>query len=286
MHDHHEHTGDGCCEESTPATLLKRRLGKTGVHLSLFGLGARGLLKSTGRDVEASIMIRTALDLGVNFFDSSRTAGTSESYYGRALKGRRDNVFLSSKTGARDRAGALADLKKSLSEMETDFLDLWQLEDVRTGKDVDEIFGPGGAIEAFMEAKKSGKVRFLGVHGQHDPMVIKRCLETFEFDTVMIPVNPADPAEDSFVEVVVPVASAQDMGIIGIDVMLDGMLNAPARLLISYALTQPITTVSIGCDDLKQLNENVEAAETVQVLTHKEVLRLREFVSKFAGDLM
>jgi predicted aldo/keto reductase-like oxidoreductase len=170
--------------------------------------------------------------------------------------------------------------------METDFLDLWQLEDVRTGKDVDEIFGPGGAIEAFVEAKKSGTVRFLGVHGQHDPMVIKRCLEAFEFDTVMIPVNPADLAEDSFVEVVVPVASAQDMGIIGIDVMLDGMLNAPARLLISYALTQPVTTVSIGCDDLKQLNENVEAAGTIQVLTHKEVLRLREFVSKFAGDLM
>ncbi|MBE9528837.1 MAG: aldo/keto reductase [Proteobacteria bacterium] len=286
MHDNHEHTGDGCCEESEPITLLKRQLGKTKVQLSVFGFGARGLMKSTGRDVEASIMIRSALDLGVNFFDASRSNGASETYYGRALQGRRDDVFLSSKTGARDRAGAEADLKKSLSVLETDFLDLWQLEDVRTAKDVDAIFGPGGAIEALVEAKKNGTVRFIGVHGQHDPMVIKRCLETFEFDTVMIPVNPADPSEDSFVEVVVPVASAQDMGIIGIDVMLDGMLNAPARLLVSYALTQPVATVAIGCDDLKQLKENVEAAGTMQVLTQKEVVRLREFVAKFAGDIM
>ena len=286
MHDHHDHTDEECCQEPEPVTLLKRRLGKTGVKVTVFGLGGRGLLKHVGKGVAADVMIKSALDLGVNFLDTSRSDAISEAYYGRALQSRRDEVFLSSKTVARSRAGAEADLKESLKVLGTDFLDLWQLQDVRTDKDVDEIFAPGGAIEAFVEARDKGLVRFLGVHGQYDPMVIKRCLESFEFDTVMIPINPADPAEDSFVEVVVPVASAQDMGIIGMDIMLDGMLNAPARLLISYALSQPVSNVVIGCDDLKQLNENVEAAGTMQVLTHKEVVRLRDFVSKFAGDLI
>jgi len=222
----------------------------------------------------------------VNYFESARAYSDSEKYYGEALKERRKDIILNSKSHARDKAGALAHLHETLANMKTDYLDLWQVHDVRTEADMEAIFGPGGAIEAFVEAREKGLVRFIGVTGHHDPEIIRKCLETFVFDTVLIPVNPAEPSYKCFVEEVVPEASARDVGIVGMKTFLRGRLDAPKRLLLSYALTQPISTAVVGCDSLAQLEENVEAAATIQMLKPKEVQRFTEFVSPYARDLM
>ncbi len=264
----------------------RRRLGRTGVDVTVLGLGGEGLLRSVGREKEASRLINTAVDLGINYFESASAYEDSESYYGGALKGRRADVFLASKSHARDKAGALAHLHRTLANMKTDHLDLWSVHDLRSEDDLGAIFAPGGAMEAFIEAREKGLVRFIGVTGHHEPAIIKMCLETFDFDTVEIPVNPAEPSYKCFLEEVLPVAASKDVGIIGMKVFLSGRLNAPKRLLLSYALTQPIAAAVVGCDTVEQLEENVEAVLNFQMLKQKEVQRLNGFVAQYARELM
>lgn len=145
--------------------IQKRKLGKTGVDVTLIGLGGEGVLRTFGHDDEARALINRALDLGINYFESARAYSGSETYYGKALRERRKEIFLTSKSHARDRKGALEHLQETLRNMKTDHLDLWQVHDVRTEDDIKEIFGPRGAIEAFAEAKQKGLTRFIGVKG-------------------------------------------------------------------------------------------------------------------------
>jgi len=154
----------------------KRTLGKTGIEVTILGLGGEGVLRTFGYEQDAYQLINRAVDLGINYFESARAYPGSESYYGLALKERRRDIFLTSKSHARDKKGALAHLNETLTNMKTDHLALWQVHDVRTGQDVEEIFGPRGALEAFREAKDKGLVRFIGVTGHHDPLITKRCL--------------------------------------------------------------------------------------------------------------
>ncbi len=264
----------------------KRRLGKTGLEVTILGLGGEGILRSYGNDREADELINAALDLGINYMESARAYASSEVYYGRALKGRRKDIYLSSKSHARDKAGALAHLHESLENMQTDYLDIWQVHDVRTEDDIAAIFGPGGAIEAFREAKEKGLARFIGITGHHDPAILKKCLGLFDFDTVMMPVNPAEPSNRPFIEEIYPVAGAKDMGVIGMKVYLRGAVEAPKKLLFCYALTQPITTAVIGCDSVEQLKENAGIASEFTKLQLKEVQRVNQFFSTIARQVM
>ncbi len=264
----------------------RRRLGKTGESVTIIGLGGEGILRSWGNEKKGAELINGAIDMGVNYMESARAYDGSESYYGKALGARRKEVFLAGKSHARDYAGAMSHLHETLINMGTDYLDLWQVHDVRTDEDIAAIFAPGGAYEAFIEAKQKGLVRFIGVTGHHDPAVLARCVREFDFDTVLMPVNPAEPTYKPFVEEVVPAASAKDMGIIAMKAYLRGYLNAPKRLLFCYALTQPVSTAVIGCDSLDQLKENVEIAASFVPLRLKEVERLTEFISSQARQLM
>jgi len=264
----------------------RRRLGRTGEEVTILGLGGEGLLRSWGEEKKAVELIQAALDLGINYMESARAYDGSESYYGKALGGRRGEVFLAGKSHARDYAGAMNHLHETLRNMGTDYLDLWQVHDVRTDDDVSAIFGPGGAYEAFLEAREKGLVRFIGITGHHDPTVLARCVREYDFDTVLLPVNPAEPSHRPFIEEVVPLAAGKDMGVIAMKVYLRGMLNAPKKLLFCYALTQPVSTAVVGCDTLEQLKENVEIAGSFIPLHLKEVERFTEFIAPHARQLM
>jgi predicted aldo/keto reductase-like oxidoreductase len=269
----------------------KRKLGKTGVEVTILGLGGEGVLRTHGYDRAAYDLINRALDLGINYCESARAYDGSESYYGKALRERRGEVFLTSKSHDRKKAGALAHLTQTLRNMQTDHLDLWQVHDVRTDADIKEIFAPGGAIEAFVEAKEKGLVRFIGVTGHHDPAVIRACIERFPFDTVLLPVNPAEPAHESFIDEALPSARERNMGIIGMKVYLRGFAaKIPGYTgmepFFRFALSQPVSTVVIGCDDLRQLEENVRFASSFQPVTGEESAALVRHVAPFARKLM
>jgi aryl-alcohol dehydrogenase-like predicted oxidoreductase len=269
----------------------KRKLGKTGVEVTILGLGGEGILRTYGYEKEAYALINRAIDLGIGYFESARAYSGSETYYGSALNERRKEVFLTSKSHARDKSGALAHLRETLRNMDTDHLDLWQVHDVRTEGDMEKIFGPDGAMEAFVEAKEKGLTRFIGVTGHHDPFILRRCIEMHDFDTVLLPVNPAEPAFESFLDNVIPLANERGMGIIGMKVYFRGFAaKIPGfegmEPYLRFALSQPISTVVIGCDNVSQLEENVNMAKSFKSLSVEEAKDLVDHVAPHAKRLM
>ena len=268
----------------------KRILGKTGVEVTRIGLGGEGVLRTFGREREARDVIARALELGVNYFESARAYSGSEEYYGLALGERRREIFLASKSHDRTAAGARRHLETTLANMQTDWLDLWQVHDVRSEGDLAEIFGPGGAIEAFDRAKKEGKVRFVGVTGHQDPVILLKAFDLYDFDTVLMPVNPAETAWLSFPEMVLPEARRRGMGVVGMKVFCRGQgLRIPgigeAAPWIRYALSHEVSTVVIGCDDPVQVERNAAAACEAP-LTEEECKALEAAVVPWARELM
>jgi aryl-alcohol dehydrogenase-like predicted oxidoreductase len=181
-------------------------------------------------------------------------------------------------------------LHESLRNLKTDRLDLWQIHDVRTDEDLQKIFGPRGVLEAFLRAKKEGKVRFIGVTGHQDPEILLQAITLFDFDTVLLPVNPAEPAWKSFPDTVLPEARLRGMGIIGMKVFCRGFgLQLPgqgdAALWLRYALAHDLSTMVIGCDNPEQVAENV-AATRMPPLNAKERKDLEQAVAPWARKLM
>jgi aryl-alcohol dehydrogenase-like predicted oxidoreductase len=272
-------------------TIPKRTLGRTGYEATIMGLGGEGILRTYGYETRAYELINRAIDLGLNYFESARAYSGSETYYGLALKERRKEIFLAGKSHARDKQGALDHLRQTLTNMNTDHLDLWQIHDVRTEEEIEEIFGPRGAIHAFLEAKEKGLTRFIGVTGHHDPFITKRCIEMFDFDTVLIPVNPAEPVYKSYLQHVLPAAVEKGMGIIAMKVYFRGFASkipsyTSMEPFFRFALSHPVALAVIGCDDVAQLEENAEFALTFKPMGEDEIQDLIDEVYPHGRKLM
>ena len=175
--------------------------------------------------------------------------------------------------------------------MKTDHLDLWQVHDVRTDEDIKAIFGPDGALEAFVEARDKGLVRFIGVTGHQNPTIIKRCIEKYNFDTVLMPVNPAEPAYKSFIDEVLPLARSKGMGVIAMKLYFRGLaVRIPGVSTLEpfyrFALSHEVDTAVIGCDDVAQLENNVSFAGSFEPMSDGEIKELVDRVSPYADRLM
>lgn len=273
-------------------SIPQRPVGRTGYSATMLGLGGEGVLRTYGRDREAEAVIKAALDEGLNYFESARAYSGSEAYLGHGLKGSRDRIFLTSKSHGRTGQEALAHLSITLKNLQTDYLDLWQVHDVRTMEEVEALAAPGGALEAFHQARERGWVRFLGVTGHHDPEVLRRAINLYEFDTVLLPVNPAEPADRSFLPLAAE-AAAKGMGVIGMKVLCRGRLPQLAedpgglvRELLAYALTHPLSLVVVGADSAAQVQELAAAARSFWPMTPEEQQALEEAVAPFASALM
>jgi aryl-alcohol dehydrogenase-like predicted oxidoreductase len=273
-------------------TLPTRPLGRTGHNATLVGLGGEGVLRTFGQEQGAQAVIAAALEAGVNYFESARAYAGSEEYLGRGLKGHRERVFLTSKSHGRSYKEAMAHLSITLKNLDTDHLDLWQVHDVRTAEDLEALSAPEGALKAFREAREKGWTRFVGVTGHHDPEILLAALDLFPFDTVLLPVNPAEPQHRSFL----PVAAAareRGLGVIGMKVLLRGLIlqlaEQPRELvaeLVAYALSQPLSLVVIGADTPEQVNDLAAAAQNFVPMTPEEQRALIEAVEPFARQLM
>ncbi len=212
-------------DRGAPITPIPRRpLGRTGHEVTQFALGGEGVLRTHGRMAEAVAVIHRALDQGVNYCDTAPAYAGSLDYYGAALGERRRDVFLASKTHDRTRDGSLRLLEESLNRLHTDHLDLWQLHDLRTPGDLSAIFGRGGALEALVQAREEGRVRFLGLTGHHDPAILLEAMGRFDFDTVLMALNAADVHRLSFARSVLVEAVRKGMGVIGMKVYAAGNL--------------------------------------------------------------
>jgi diketogulonate reductase-like aldo/keto reductase len=256
--------------------MTMRELGRTGAKVEAVSLGGEGILRTHGRSAAAVPMIEAALRDGVRYCDTAPAYDGSQGYYGEAfarMQNARDGVFLASKTHERSRAGARALLARSLATLGTDRLDLWQMHDLRTEDDVDELFARGGAIEAAEEAKATGQVRFVGLTGHHDPAILLAAMDRYAFDCVLLPVNAADPARLPFVTTVIPAARARGMGVIGMKVLAAGRLvdegAATAEECIRYAMAH-VDTMIIGCSSPAEVRANLALGRTCSPMSEEE----------------
>ena len=220
---------------------------------------------------EAVAVIHRALDQGVTYCDTAPAYAGSLDYYGAALGERRNQIFLASKTHDRTRDGSLRLLDQSLERARTDHLDLWQLHDLRTPADLQMIFGKGGALEALIQAREQGRVKYLGLTGHHDPAILLEAMRRFNFDTVLIALNAADTHRLSFAQTVLPEAVRQGMGVIGMKVYAAGVLlrqgasSLTSAEAMGYVLSlEGISTVVIGCSSLAEVDENARNARNFQ----------------------
>ena len=269
----------------------ERPLGRTGHRTRLFSLGGQATLEQEGTHDESIAIINRAIDLGVNYIDTAAAygRGISQTYIGEVMATRRDDVFLATKTHNRTRDGSLQLLEQSLELLQTDHLDLWQLHNISRTEQLDEIFRSGGAIEALTQARDEGIVRFLGITGHADPNVLLDGINRFDFDTILLALNPADPYHLPFTTELLPAANAKQMGIIAMKIPArsrvfrdDGLTSMKDAM--SWVLTHPVSTVIVGCDTVAQLEENVQIAADFESLSAEELDRISKLTEHYAME--
>ena len=263
-----------------------RTLGRTGEKISAIGLGGYHLGKPDLPEAESIRIIRAAIDNGITFLDNcwDYNGGESESRMGKALQdGYRQRAFLMTKIDGRDKKSAARQIEESLRRLQTDRVDLLQFHEVIRMDDPDRVFASGGALEAALDAKKAGKVRFIGFTGHKNPDIHMKMLDTatthqFRFDTVQMPLNVMDAHYDSFEKKVLPVLTKNDIGVLGMKPMgdhfiLESKTVTPVECL-HYAMNLPTSVVITGCDSMQILNQALDAARSFRPMNSSEVATL------------
>ncbi|MFQ6040697.1 MAG: aldo/keto reductase [Candidatus Poribacteria bacterium] len=269
--------------------MQKRLLGKTGQYLSIIGFG--GILVSGVEQSEADAIVHEAIDRGINYFDVAPTYGDAEEHLGPALEEFRKDVFLACKTTERQKEGAVAELHESLRRLRTDRFDLYQLHGMTTKEDLEQVFAPGGAIEAFIEAREQGLTRYIGFSA-HSVEIALALMDRFDFDTVLFPLNWVNYLNANFGPQVVAKAKSKNMGILALKAMArtqwaEGQKRTHSKcwyepvtdpveseLAIRFTLSEPITAaVTPGHVDL--FRRAVEVAENFKPLSETERIELR-----------
>lgn len=263
-----------------------RTLGRTGVQVSLIGLGGWHL-GFDFLDEELSIrIVRTAIDNGVNFMDNcwDYNDGASEIRMGKALRdGYRDRVFLMTKIDGRTKKDAAKQLDESLERMQTDYIDLVQHHEILRYEDPHRILDEQGANTALVEARDAGKIRFIGFTGHKDPRIHLYMLEVakqngFEFDAVQMPLNVMDAHYRSFEKMVLPQLVEENIGVLAMKTLANGTIleskTVNAIECLHYAMNLPVSVVITGCQSMKDLEQALTAARTFKPLSDEEVKAL------------
>jgi predicted aldo/keto reductase-like oxidoreductase len=246
-----------------------RKLGRTGERVSMVGLG--GYHIGTQSDERESIrIIRTALDNGINFLDNcwDYNNGQSEIRMGKALQdGYRQKAFLMTKLDGRTKSAAVAQIDESLRRLQTDHIDLMQFHEIIRMNDPERIFAPGGGMEAALEARKAGKIRYIGFTGHKNPDMHLHMLETaathkFHFDAVQMPLNAMDAHFESFQKKVLPVLLKNEIGVIGMKPIGAGLLLQSKTLsaveCLRYAMSLPTSVVLTGCESVANVQQALD----------------------------
>ena len=272
--------------ESRSGDMLYRTLGRTQEKISVIGLGGYHIGKAQLSDTDSIKIIRTAIDRGITFMDNcwDYNDGNSEIRMGKALaEGDRKKVFLMTKIDGRTKQEAARQINDSLKRLQTDHIDLLQYHEVIRPEDPDRIFAEGGAHEAMSEARKAGKIRYIGFTGHKDPFIHLRMLDTaaknhFHFDAVQMPLNVMDAHFRSFEDQVLPVLVKEEIGVeamktFGDDYILRSKIVQPIEA-IHYSMTLPTSVVITGIDSLQVLDQAIEAARTFKPMTNAEITSL------------
>jgi predicted aldo/keto reductase-like oxidoreductase len=276
-----------------PDKIPRKPFGRTGEHVSVIGIGGYSLADAPSLK-EAIAIAHEAIDAGVNFFDNAWEYhdGKSEEWMGKALEGRRDKVFLMTKvcTHGRDKKVGMRQLEESLGRLQTDHLDLWQIHECVYDNDPGRHFAKGGVIEALDDAKKAGKVRYVGFTGHKHPSIhLKMLSHNYPFDSVQMPLNAFDATYRSFQVEVLPEVNKRGMAGLGMKSLggngqpiIQGVVTVDEAL--RYAMSLPVATTISGIDSLAVLHQNLAIARGFIPMTAEAMESLRRRCGAAAGD--
>lgn len=266
--------------------MLKRRLGRTNFEASVIGFGGAPFIRPAWQ--EGPKAVRRAIELGVNIIETARAYGDSEAIIGEAIKGLREHLFIASKSHFRTKEEVVQSIDESLRQLQIDKLDLIQIHGVDTEEDLEMCLAKGGALKAMQEAKKAGKIDYIGISG-HQNKVLVKAIKTGEFDTVIATYNPLnhDAAQELF-----PLAIELDMGIMAMKPLDGGLLAlipeavqfkvadraiCTAEAALRFALSNPqITTVLTGMVTVAEVDEDVPLGYVPQEMSTEEKRLLQE----------
>jgi aryl-alcohol dehydrogenase-like predicted oxidoreductase len=270
----------------------RRPFGRYAEPVSALGLGGFHIGK-IGTEAEATKLIHAAIDAGVTFLDNAWEYhdGKSETRMGKAIKDRRDRVFLMTKvcTHGRDAKTAMRQLEQSLRRLKTDYLDLWQIHECAYYNDPERHFAKGGVVEALESAKRQGKVRYVGFTGHKDPEIHLEMLSyKFPFDSCQLPLNGFDATFRSFEQLVLPELQKQGIAALGMKSLGAGQAVkqkavTPADAL-RYAMSLPVTTTISGMDSMRVLRQNLKVARGFKPMSQQEMQQYRRRLADRAAD--
>jgi len=292
-------------EKTQAGKMPVRALGQTGHMVGIYSLGGQASIETPGKEEISVAIVNKAIDLGINYIDTAaaygRTSssitrenalGTSERNIGQVMKYRRNEVFLASKTHDRTYDGSMKLLEKTLKNLQTDHLDLWQIHNVRAAEleTIDKIFASGGVIKAMEKARDQKMIRFIGFTGHESPDVLKAMAERYPFDNVLVALNAADKHHDPFIEKFLPTAVSKKMGIVGMKIPARDRIFAHGGIItikeaMEYVMTLPVSTIIIGIDDIPELEENITIARNFKPLTADQMLAIEEKTKPYYKEL-
>jgi predicted aldo/keto reductase-like oxidoreductase len=265
--------------------MIYRNLGTTGEKVSAIGLGGHHIGRPKDEN-EGIGIIRSALDRGMNFLDNcwDYHDGVSEIRMGKALRdGYRQKAFLMTKFDGRTKEATAKQIDESLQRLQTDHIDLMQFHENIRMEDPDRFFAAGGSLEALMDAKKAGKIRYIGFTGHKDPVVHLRMLDVaaqnkFHFDACQMPLNVMDAHFRSFTRQVVPRLVKEGIAVLAMKSMGDGNVLKSGVVTpiecLHYALSLPTSVVINGCESMDRLDQAFEAARTFKPMSEAEMAKL------------
>lgn len=292
---HDKKKSDNPFNERTYGAMPTNTFGKTGFKVGILSLGGQATIEREGTEKKSEEIINRAIDLGVNYIDTAASYGKGRSQLniGRVMKTRRSEVWLATKTHDRSYDGSMRLLEESLKNLQTDHLDTWQLHNIKRKSQLDQIFSDNGAIKAFEKAKSEGIVRFLGITGHYEPLILLEAIKRFPFDQILLAVNAADVHYLSFKNYLLPEVQKQQIGIVGMKVATRGrMLSSwnpppideqPDRMAtmksgtinikeaLTYNMSLPVSTTIIGVDNVEQIEENVKIASDFTPLSEHQM---------------
>jgi len=254
-----------------------KQLGKTGMKVSILGFGAIKLPQINFK--EADETLNRAMDLGINFIDTARNYGDSEQKIGHALKKRRGEFYIATKTSARDTLGARKDLETSLKELRMEKIDLYQLHSVSSKKAYNKVMGKGGALEYLKKAKEEGKISHVGISIHRDLEVMEKAITSGEFESIILAYSPLDG--ENVGSKILPLAKKSNLGVIIMKSLSGGQLcgiasskksyDSVVRASLRFVISnENISTVIVGMSSVKEVEENVATEKIKEKLSEKE----------------
>jgi uncharacterized protein len=250
--------------------LEKRLLGRTGLEITILGLG--GVKYNLLEDDQAAAVINRAIDLGINYIDTAHSYADSERKLGLVIGERRKEVVLATKSTARDRDGFLRQMEESFVRLRTDYIDIVQMHDVKDEADLAErLDEKSGAVRAAEQLRSEGRIGFIGLTGHTSPEPLAAALRAYPFDTLLVSLGAVHEAVRPFYDTIMPAALERGVGVLGMKATAYGFLSAHLEHALRFVMGLPgVASAVVGMDSIEQVERNVAIADAFTPLSDIE----------------